>query len=354
MSEEQAHEPEIEKLVQEYEGANDGAPAEEAPVADLPETPSNPIVEAMRGKGYEFDDDLSDDDLVEALGDVLSKREKYEQLEQLAPHLHEYAAHAAEFQEFLKSKQAPPKEEPKEDPFARYRVPEPSEGAKRLLEIGMIQIDPKTNLYKATDQRFLAEERELNNYLSARQKVFQGFEKDPVGWMTPIIEAKLQEQVQAKLEEIEAKLNQFSTHTKQSEIEKYFQQHGSEYWDMSDPSKPKLNAKGRAYEKAVKALEDTIPDEVERHRKAVELASLADSFSPPTDKKQAPQSREEPDRNKGFMNRIRKAGKGKRPSDDDASLPALQTPSPKAGIGRQASKVMWEQALANARERLEN
>lgn len=162
-------------------------PQSPPPEPQPPEAPDNPIAHALRARGYQLGAEYTDDDFLQELNGLsqnLPPQEELEQFRKTRPLLTDYAANAAEYQQW-KAQQAvaqrkqQQQRETEDEPS--WSVPTMSETAQRLISSGVIETDPKSGVYVSDNPAFAQFVHEANQTLRWRADAGSKLVTDPWG-----------------------------------------------------------------------------------------------------------------------------------------------------------------------------
>ena len=160
-------------------------PPQEPQSPEVPE--ENPIARALRASGYPIGDNYTDDDFRQELDGMTRNAPPPEELEQFRktrPLLTDYAANAAEYQQW-KAQQAAAQQKQQQKAAAEdepsWTVPQMSETAQRLISSGVIETDPKSGVYVSDNPAFAQFVHEANQTLRWRADAGSKLVSDPWG-----------------------------------------------------------------------------------------------------------------------------------------------------------------------------
>ena len=250
------------------------AVSENGPAGEPAEPRSQPgsFVERLKSLGYTFPDDYDDDQYVEEILPVLdSYLTDYEEFRKWKESAGKGEAKASE---------AKPASDSKGETKAAEKPTRPqlSEAAQRMIDAGLVKVDPKTGLYTTDDPRLESYAREANEATQWRRVRAQKLLEDPVNTLLQEgLKDLLDRQVSELRKEYEEKLKaELSRMRQESELDRFdwsqFYERDQSGEVLKKAGRPVLNERGRAYESAIQKVRGWgVTDRKRAHEAALEL-----------------------------------------------------------------------------------
>lgn len=275
------------------EGAGEGAAQSQA---------TRNLVEAFAARGYEFDDEYDDDQLLSDFEELQSELDAIPDKERLA-RLAELEKYEADLPEFLKWKHnqasgessetqsaAEPPEKAKAstdqvrstdtndmplhpDVEALLTHKAPDKFAFQMLQQGEIVADQEKGAYVASRPGLEQYAQQLNEYAVSKSKFRQAWEEDPVGLAWKMIAPRFEQKLKELEDTIKPKVDTIDSLNKKSQEESsldQINQYLTANQDRFINDDGSLSDQGHAYNEFFQDyLDDGVQDRLEAHQKAL-------------------------------------------------------------------------------------